>query len=305
MPTAAESGRLEALAAYRSQPVRPPACAGGVYPAEPRELARALDRWLELPAARPAPLASGAPPRLVVAPHVDFARGAAVYARAARALTASDADLFVILGTAHVTPPRLFTLTRLDFATPLGAVLTDRPLVERLAREVGEDEVLGDEHVHADEHSVELPLLAVVRAVRRPFQVLPVLCSSISHLPDPTAETGRFVGALRAAVHGRKVCFVAGADLAHVGPLYGDRAPASTGERAELAAMDRRTLARLEAGDAAGFHREATRDDTWRKLCGVAPIYAAMAASGAGATVLGYAQWTDGVDLVSFAAAAG
>ena len=54
-----------------------------------------------------------------------------------------------------------------------------------------------------------------------------------------------------------------------------------------------------------GFHADAVRDDARRRLCGTAPIYAAMRASGAGARVLHYERWSDGRDSVSFAAAAG
>ena len=61
----------------------------------------------------------------------------------------------------------------------------------------------------------------------------------------------------------------------------------------------------MAAGDAAGFHQEAIRDDERRRLCGTAPIYAALRASGARARLLHYQQWTDGTDSVSFAAAAG
>ncbi len=106
-------------------------------------------------------------------------------------------------------------------------------------------------------------------------------------------------------MRGRRVCFVAGADLAHVGPRYGDRRPATAAEAAAVEADDRRTLAFLEAGDPEGFHRDAVRDDARRRLCGTAPIYAAMRASGRGARVLHYERWTDGRDSVSFAAAAG
>jgi len=293
--------RTQGLSAYRAQPHRPPACAGSVYPAEPHALARALDRWLELPAAR----WPEDPPRLVVLPHVDFARGARVYAPAARALTASDADLFVIFGTAHATPRRLFTLTRLDYATPIGILPTDRALVHELVRRVGEDALLGDEDVHAEEHAIELPLLAVARAVKHHAMILPVLCSSISHLPDPGHATTAFLEALARELKGRNVCFVAGADLAHAGPMYGDLQAPGKRDREELAALDRSTLARLEDGDPAGFHREATRDDARRRLCGVAPIYAAMRAAGVGARLLAYEQWTDGQDLVSFASAVG
>jgi AmmeMemoRadiSam system protein B len=132
-----------------------------------------------------------------------------------------------------------------------------------------------------------------------------VLCSSTSHLPDPPRAAERFLEALGRAAAGRAVCFVAGADLAHLGPLYGDAAPAAPARLAAAAADDRRTLGFLEAGDAEGFRADASRDDARRRICGTAPVYAAMRASGRGARVLHYHQWSDGTDSVSFAAAAG
>ncbi len=285
--------------------IRPPSCAGSVYPDDPRRLGEALDAWLALPRGAAARARRAAPARLLVAPHIDYPRGALGYARAYAALDGADADLFVVFGTAHQTPPHLFTLTRRDYGTPLGPVATDRAAVDALVGELGEAELLADERCHAGEHSVELQLVVLKHLVRRPFTALPVLCSSISHLPDPGRFTARFLAALARAVRGRSVCFVAGADLAHVGPLYGDRRPATAAEAAAVEADDRRTLAFLEAGDPAGFHRDAVRDDARRRLCGTAPIYAAMRASGRGARVLHYERWTDGRDSVSFAAAAG
>ncbi len=286
--------------------LRPPSCAGSVYPDDPARLRVALDAWLGLRGAA-APAASGprGAPRLVVSPHIDYPRGALGYARAYAALGGTDADLFVVFGTAHETPPHLFTLTRRHYGTPLGPVATDRAAVDALAGELGEAELLADEACHDAEHSVELQVVVLRHLVRRPFTVLPVLCSSISHLPDPARFTSRFLAALGRAVRGRRACFVAGADLAHVGPLYGDGRPPTAREAAAVEADDRRTLAYVEAGDAEGFHRDAVRDDARRRLCGTAPIYAALRASGRGARLLHYERWTDGCDSVSFAAAAG
>jgi MEMO1 family protein len=302
---AREAQRTRALGEWRGQAARPASCAGEVYPRDPAELRAALDSWLATGLdAGPAPSPPG-PVRLLIAPHIDYTRGAAGYARAYRALAAADADLFVVLGTAHSTPAHLFTLTCLDHATPLGQVRVDRPAVEALLSALGENELLADELAHRDEHSVELQVVVLAHLVRRPFTILPVLCSSISHLADPAAATAPFLDALSAAVRGRRVCFVAGADLAHAGPAYGDPLPPSTRQLAALGAEDLRTLVHLESGDAAAFHRAAVKDDARRRLCGTAPIYAALRASGVPARLLHYEQWTDGTDMVSFAAAAG
>jgi AmmeMemoRadiSam system protein B len=244
--------------------------------------------------------------RLLVAPHIDFRRGGAAYAHAYRALEGCDADLFVVFGTAHASPPHLFTLTRQDYATPLGAVPTDRAVVDALAAALSEEEVLGDELVHVGEHSCEFQMVWLRWVLgERPFTAVPVLCSSISHLDDPRAATAPFLAALAHVTAGRRVCYVAGADLAHVGPQYGDpRAPTPEELRA-FAARDLRTLRFAAAGDADAFHRDAIADDERRRLCGVAPIYAALRAAGRGARLLHHGQWTDGTDMVSFAAAVG
>jgi len=179
-------------------------------------------------------------------------------------------------------------------------------VVDALAEELGEEEVFADEIVHVREHSCEFQMVWLRSVLGdQPFRVLPVLCSSISHLEDPAAATDRFLKALARVVAGKKVCCVAGADLAHVGPQYGDPRAPTRAELSKLGEEDRRTLAFVTGGDCPGFHRDAVTGDERRRLCGVAPIYAAMRTSERGAKVLYYGQWTDGTDMVSFAAAAG
>jgi AmmeMemoRadiSam system protein B len=280
---------------------RPAHLAGVCYPAEAADLRRLLDRLLS-----PVPGSRGTgDARLLVAPHVDLARGGASYAHAYREIARSRAELFVVFGTAHATPLHPFTLTRSDYATPLGPVPTDRALADRLASELGPG-LLAAEACHREEHSVEFQMVWLRHLFPdREIRALPVLCSGLSHVPDPRTAAGPFLDSLARAVAGRDVCWVAGADLAHAGPLYGDARPPSPEQLRALAGEDRRTLAFLEAGDAEGFHRDAARDDARRRICGAAPIYAAMRASRRGARLLHYQQWSDGTDSVSFAAAAG
>lgn len=300
--------RDKAIADYRRAPARPSSCAGSAYPGDPKALSAQLDAYFthaDGPGALPR--RGAGPVRLVVSPHIDYARGGPGYAHAWRAAAeACDADLFVVFGTAHASPQRLFTLTRQPYATPLGTIATDLALVDRLASELGEDEVFGDELCHKGEHSCELPMVWIQHVFAgREVRAVPVLCSSISQLADPARSTDPFLAALRRAVAGRTVCYVAGADLAHVGPQFGDAAPPSADELATLAARDRETMSFVSRGDAAGFHRDAVRDEARRRLCGTAPIYAAMRMAGVGARLLHHGQWTDGRDSVSFAAAVG
>ena len=303
-----DAARAAAVAEFRARP-RPPACAGGAYPADEGELREMLASFYaspEGPGARDPRSSAGRGVGLLVAPHIDFRRGGATYAHAYAALEGCEADLYLVFGTAHASPPRLFTLTRQDYDTPLGPVATDRAVVDAVTGELGEEEVFGDELVHKAEHSCEFQMVWLRWVLGdRPFKAVPVLCSSISHLKEPAKATSRFLEALARATAGRRFCCVAGADLAHVGPMYGDPCPPTAQGLAALGVEDRRTLAFLATADAPGFHRDGSADDARRRLCGVAPIFAAMRASGRGARLLHYDQWTDGVDMVSFAAAAG
>ncbi|HTP24474.1 MAG TPA: AmmeMemoRadiSam system protein B [Anaeromyxobacteraceae bacterium] len=302
-----EALRSQALSAYRAGP-RLPACAGTAYPDDETELHEMLAGFCthsDGPGARNGHSRAGLSVRLLVAPHIDFRRGGPAYAHAYRKLEGSDAELYVVFGTAHASPRQLYTLTRQDFETPLGPVATDRTVVDALASELPEDELFTSELVHVHEHSCEFQMVWLRWILGdRPFRVVAVLCSSISHLQDPAGATAPFLAALARATAGRKVCYVAGADFAHVGPQYGDAQPPTPEQLGALRNEDQRTLAFLSAGDTEGFHRHAVADEK-RRLCGVAPIYAAMRASGRGARLLHYSQWTDGSDMVSFAAAAG
>jgi AmmeMemoRadiSam system protein B len=115
---------------------------------------------------------------------------------------------------------------------------------------------------------------------------------------------GRFLDALRdtAAASGRRVAFVAGADLAHVGPRFGDAEPVAPDALARIAADDRRMLAAVEAGDAGAFFDEAARDGDRRRVCGLSPIWSLLRATGgASGTLRQYGQWPDPNAVVTFA----
>ncbi len=68
-----------ALALYRAAPFRPPAMAGQSYPADPAELHRLFDRYLDQVNGR-GRAAQAAAGRGVISPHIDYHRGGPVYA---------------------------------------------------------------------------------------------------------------------------------------------------------------------------------------------------------------------------------
>jgi hypothetical protein len=121
--------------------------------------------------------------------------------------------------------------------------------------------------------------------------------------PEQERPVARFLDALgeTVAASGRRVAFVAGADLAHVGPRFGDARPVSRQHAARLAAADRATLATVSAGDADGFFDDVARDGDARRICGLSPIWALLRATGgAPGELRHYGQTPDPQCLVSF-----
>src|SRR5207245_10887872 len=78
---------------------------------------------------------------------------------------------------------------------------------------------------------------------------------------DDNAKIPSFFDALgeTLAASGRRVALIASADLAHVGPRFGDPKPVSPAELVEIGAADRAMLEVVEAGAAGGFFGSVAR----------------------------------------------
>ncbi len=305
--------------AFRLSPVRPAVHAGGAYAGEAEVLAAQIEEFFTHPEGPGSPgdrAVGTASPALrgLIAPHIDFHRGGPVYAWAYRELLArSDADLFVILGTCHAGMEDPFAVTLKPYDTPLGAVPVDRDFFGELSRRYGAD-LLSSETAHRNEHSIEFQavMLRHVLGARRPFSILPVLASYLHEAvwtrgdPERDPRVPRFIDALLEAMAAspRQVCLIAGVDLAHVGPRFGDP-EANTRESLEaVAAADLSMLEAVTAGDPTGFFASVAHDGDSRRICGLSPIYTLLRAlPGAGGRLLRYSQWPDPHGAVSFCAA--
>lgn len=300
---------------FLAAPTRPASHAGSAYAVDPDELRATFDGFFAPPAG-PGPLDGHGVPgdavRAVIAPHIDFHRGGPAYAWAYRELAErSDADLVVIFGTCHAGMNHPFALTRKDHASPLGAVAVARDFVETLAARARQD-CFGAELAHRAEHSIEFQavFLRYLWAARREFEIVPVL-TSFAHealvqgrRPDDDPRVPRFLEALAetVAASGRRVAFVAGADLAHVGPRFGDARPVSAAELERVEREDRDMLGSVVAGDPEAFFASVARDDDRRRICGLSPIYTLLRAlGGARGTLTRYGQWPDPQGVVTFA----
>lgn len=280
--------------AYRTAPYREPALAGRVYPPEPERLTATLRAFEE----RVAVAEEGSDGVVgLISPHIDYARGGPVYAalwrRAAPAVRA--AEVAVIFGTDHSGAPGTLTLTRQAYATPWGVLPTDRLAVQAMAAALGEEAAFAEELHHRAEHSVELAAVWL-HYVRDgvPCTVIPVLCGH--PLPYMAAALGADTGeaeaarlawqraleavaVLRTALAGRQVIAVAAADLAHVGPAFGDPQPFSPLDKYLVRRADEELLAACAEGPEAVLRAVGRIDDRFR-ICGLSPIALTLAFTG-------------------------
>lgn len=300
---------------FLAAPTRPASHAGGAYAAEPEELRQTMDAFFAAPEGPgaiewPAEAAGGV--RGAIAPHIDFHRGGPAYAWGYRSLAErSDGDLFVIFGTCHAGMRDPFALTRKDYATPLGPAALDRDFVEAVASRAGQD-CFGSELAHRGEHSIEFQavFLRYLYAGRRDFTIVPILASFAHEAlarrqgPEDDPRVGRFLDAVgeTIAASRRRVVVIAGADLAHMGPRFGDPEPVSPDELRRIEREDREMLGAVEAGDPRAFFEAVARDGDRRRICGYSPIYATLRVLGRSRGRLHrYGQWPDPQGVVSFA----
>ena len=250
----------------------------------------------------------------MVCPHIDYMRGHETYAelwqRAAPSL--DDVELAIIFGTDHSGGSGMLTLTRQDYVTPLGALPTDRDIVNGLADVIGPQRAFAEEIHHIKEHSIELASVWFHYFIGgRPCPIVPILCGSfydfIIGKESPSEDDGISAALeyLKKATAGRKTLVIAAGDLAHVGPAFGDPLPMDTIARAKLTAQDSESLTAICDGDDEAFFQLSRTESDIRRLCGLPPIYLTLRyLEGARGESLGYAQFpadADGGSLVSIA----
>jgi AmmeMemoRadiSam system protein B len=300
----------EVFAAFARSPTRPARLAGKSYPADAGQLTAELDRFFDGPHGPGRPNgAARTLPRALVAPHIDFARGGPAYAWAYKPLAEATAlpELVVVLGTDHNGADQPFTLTRKHYETPLGTCHTDVALVDAISQHIEQrlgapatQALFRDEHHHRGEHSIEFQMVWLRHMWKERMdqvRVLPVLCGSLhafvenGSTPRSDRRVDAFLTALTEVVGARPTLWIAGADLAHVGPRFGDDEPLDATDRGSLERRDQQTLDACVRGDGAAWFAEIQRERDCRRVCGLTPIFALLECARPGAgSLAAYAQ---------------
>lgn len=306
---------------FGDSPVRAASLAGRSYQADPKALRVELDALFthaEGPGA--VPTVEGATGRLrgAILPHIDFTRGGPTYGHGYAAVAEhADADLFVILGTGHGEVHNLYTATWKDFETPFGTVAADTRFLDTVQQHVDFD-LRTDEFAHRGEHSIEFHavLLQYLYAGKRDIRIVPILCGSFAPFvrdngsPQEAPGVAGMVAGLRAAIaqaeaDGARVCVIASADLAHVGPKFGDPVQVNDHARELVREADLAMLDTITAGEPDDFFRSIQRVQDERRVCGFPSIYTMLHTLGpVRGELLQYRQWPDPDDCVTFASVA-
>lgn len=291
----------EHVQGYLELEVRPAAHAGGAYEGEPELLRAQLGRLFTCPEGpgkpRSVPTKSDKGELCgVLSPHIDLHRGGPTFAWAyKRVVEESQADLFIVFGTAHSPMQNLFSVSRKHFATPLGVVPTEITFIDTLAAEL--DRIAGagasqslfeDEIAHRHEHSIEFQtvFLQYLLGPKRPFKIVPILTGSLHEFyedglePIDDTQVRDFISALRQTVeqYPGQVCYISGGDLAHVGPRFGDSQQLTAARLRELRKDDHKLLGQACAADAEGFFTHVAECGDRNRICGLAPTYAMLQA---------------------------
>jgi MEMO1 family protein len=297
------------VAAFRQGAVRSPSHAGSAYPEDLDELHVTMSRYMKDagPAESPDGLIG------IASPHVSPDGGWKCYRDAYAKLNKAYADrVFVVLGTSHYGQPGRFGLTRKSYATPLGSSETAVDLVDSLEK-AAPDAVVLEDYCHAVEHSIEFQVLFLQSVVGPHVRVLPVLCGSFGESianggkPEDEQEVRRFLDALREVKEkeGKRLFWVLGVDMTHIGARYGDRfaARSEQGPLVETEERDRGRIERLNHGDADGFWELVKQNGDDLKWCGSAPFYTfSRVVPEARGQLERYEQWNiDEESVVSFA----
>ncbi|MBH0191145.1 MAG: AmmeMemoRadiSam system protein B [Nitrospira sp.] len=280
----AEEARVQVRNEYRQAPLRAPLFAGRSYEADGVKLKKQIDGFFtssEGPDFKPSENAGKLIKGLVV-PTYDLKQAGPVYAWAYKELQeAAQPDVYVIIGTAYAGLAKLFAVTDKDFETPLGVVRTDQPIMSQLKDRLPawfEEDVC-----HQAEHAIEfqLPFLQHVVGDKRPFTIVPILCSfSALDLSEGGARVAidAFLVGLRdiMADCGRSSCVIAAGELAHLGLRYGDKEPPTDFSFHRSMQHDLEMLKHVEELNPGAFAAYIQKEQDRRRISGFAPIYSLL-----------------------------
>jgi len=286
-----EARRRQAMKDFLNNPARSCVLKDTMYPSGILELSGFLAKFFAgtgMPAGFPVETPKyRSSPAGIFCPHADFQRAGAVYAQVYGALSEfSPPDVIVALGTAHARPNSPWVMTKKDYETPYGPVKCDAELYQEIRNQLWYDP-LEEEWVHRREHSLELQAvwLKYIWRDKTPAWA-PVLCSNFERFASdrPPSAASAMEGALSKigsvlagrVKRGQKIMILAGVDMSHKGPRFGDEGDLGEEELKQIEADDRISLGYALNLEADKFYMSVAAGGNKRRICGLSGLYTAV-----------------------------
>jgi AmmeMemoRadiSam system protein B len=191
--------------------IRPSPIAGQWYPGDPIKLSSTVDRYIQearLPALEGEVVA-------IITPHAGHLYSGPVAGYAFASILGYKPDLVAVVSPMHYPYNQPLITTDHDaYETPLGILPVDADAVQELSDELEKELGYGLSRVRRDqEHSLEIELPFLQRAIEHEYKLLPVM------VRDQSRRATHGLGTCLARVlNRRKALLVASTDLSHFYP---------------------------------------------------------------------------------------
>jgi hypothetical protein len=248
------------LTAGQAGAVRPAAMAGTWYPGDEALLGAYVDKLLD---GESRAEAMPGPVRVLVAPHAGYRYSGAVAGDGYRLVRGQKFSRVLLLGPSHHAGFHGLSIADVThYETPLGPVPLDLDAIRQLRTS---SLVKTEPGAHREEHSLEMQLPLLQRALQPGWQLVPVLVGQLA------AEDYRTAAELLRPLLDENTLVIVSSDFTHYGPRYGylpfpnDK---DTAERLEV--LDKVGLSFILDRDPQGFLDY--KNSTGITICGYRPI---------------------------------
>jgi hypothetical protein len=264
--------RIRIMSQAATNDIRPSPIAGRWYPGKAEQLQKSVDEYL---ASQAKATISGEVIGLI-APHAGHVYSGRIAADAFRLVKDRSYTRVIVIGPMHSTHPEpVLTTGHAAYQTPLGSINVDHETIEALRQRMPVEKIRND-----PEHSLEIELPFLQRALAGPFSLVPLM------LRDQSFGVAEKLGqAIAEVIGGRQeaTLLVASSDLSH---FYTEP---------QAHALDQIMLGHIERFDPEAVIRADDQGEAF--ACGRAAIATALVAARAlGADrvkIVGYATSAD------------
>jgi AmmeMemoRadiSam system protein B len=234
--------------------IRPSPISGSWYDRDPERLRESVENYLKkaiFPEIKGDVIG-------VIAPHAGHIYSGATAGYAFNSVISKSFDKVVVLSPYHdfhFAP--MLTTAHDAYQTPLGKIEVDRAILDEIEKELHHSELSLTPIAHDREHSLEIELPFLQVALKKPFQLIPIMLRTQS--PD---QVHTLANAITHALKGKSFLLVASSDLSH---FY----PQKTAE-----GLDREMLKQVEAFSPEGVFK--TEKESKGFACGISAIAAVL-----------------------------